>query len=628
MKFVINFVHGCQATEMTQMEATWGQIQELLMKPDTTDKMTLSEYQVASDEQKKKDKDGMAWIPCSTIDSAGARKQENMDRAYFLVLDIDSGMALEDVKTRIDGYEAVIHSSYSHTPAFPKWRVALPLAKPIPAKDIGRVFDHFQERFEQRLDAACGHDPARLYYTPACPSGAEHLFHTEHIEGKFLDGDAILKGGKSCAVSTGPAAPHPTPITLSEGVAKGGRNNAAFKIAARCFNEGLELDEVTNAVLAWNEKNVPPLDAAEVHQTVNSAMKTVATKTIETSKGIDDVVNEMNIKYAFVEKQHRIYRFKQGDFVPIESLRHQYANTGIKVRVGDSEKWQSYADVWFRSPRRRAHTDVDFVPDAEAIVDDKINRWKGWGVAPLAGDIAPWVAFMDYLFAGDPDARKWIEQWLAYPLQYPGAKLTSAVVLWSIKQGVGKSMMGETIGRLYGSHFKTISAVELHASFNGWMRDCQFILGEENSSSDQRADSNRLKGMITGNTIYVNEKYQPALELPNCVNFMFTSNHPDAFHLDDADRRFFVWEIVANRMPNEFYEKFIDWRDNCGGLSALMHHLQNLDLKGFLPKGNAHETAARLEMIHQSKSEVERWLAEALEDDAVELHLKLTHLMQ
>ena len=617
-KMKINFVESCQATGMKPEEITWDELREILKQIHRKGEMSLSDYFAASDSKKKTDKDGTAWIPCSAIDPAGKRTQANMDMTYLMVLDIDTAIQLADVKDRIGGYEAVIHSSYSHSPEHPKWRVVLPFTEPVPAKEIGKIFDSFQERFEGQLDAACGHDPSRLYYTPACPADAEHLFHYEHIEGEHLDGKAILMAGASSvyAPPVAAVAPSHASVSVSAGIAAGGRNSAAFKIAARLFGDGLDFDQVLADVLIWNERNDPPLDAKEVSQVVKSAMKTVARKVLAATTLVDAVVIEMNERFAWVRKPHQIYRFDHRDFVNIETLRHEFANVGMRVRVGDGEKWQSNADIWYRSSNRRTHTNVDFVPGAPAIVDNKINLWQGWGATAVAGDVTPWIAFMDYLFAGDPDARKWVEQWLAYPLQHPGAKLTTAIVLWSIKQGVGKSMLGDTVGKLYGNHFKTISAVELHASFNGWMRDVQFVLGEENSSSDQRADANRLKAMITGTTVFVNEKYQPALELPNCANFVFTSNHPDAFHLDDADRRFFVWEIAAARESNAFYDEFIDWRDKRGGMNALMHHLQSLDLTGFVPKGNAPMTAAKVEMISQSKSDLDRWINDTFEDGA------------
>lgn len=37
---------------------------------------------------------------------------------------------------------------------------------------------------------------------------------------------------------------------------------------------------------------------------------------------------------------------------------------------------------------------------------------------------------MWHIFRNDSESREWFEQWVAYPLQYPGSKLYSAVVLW------------------------------------------------------------------------------------------------------------------------------------------------------------------------------------------------------
>jgi len=620
LNIIVSLVDSCQDKGLCQTEDTWEALMVLLSGTEDLlrkGNMTLAEYQAASDEARKADKDGFAWIPCSARDPEAGRSQANMDMAYLLVLDIDTGMLLADVKSRIAGLEAVIHSSYSHTPEKPKWRVVLPLAAPIPAAQIGRVFDHFQEKFDGKLDASCGHDPARLYYLPACPKDAAHLFVYEHLEGQLLDGvaiasEAVATRGKERAPKA-PGKPGDG-LSLSVGVAVGSRNNEAFKRACALFEEGRPELEVTGELVSWNELNAPPLDEKELMQTIWSARKHVERKGMAAVAENDQIVGELNRLYAWVRKPCRVYRFEDGDFVSIDVLRQQYANAMVRVQVGDSTRWLTHIDVWHRSPARRTHANIDFVPGGGPVVGDDINLWKGWGVEAALGDIKPWDDMLDHLFSGHPDMRRWFEQWVAYPIQHPGEKLTTAVVLWSAKQGVGKSMVGETIGKIYGKHFRTISAAELHGQFNGWMKGCQFALGEENSSSDQRADANKLKHLITGTTIFVNEKFQPALELTNCANFLFTSNHPDAFHLDDSDRRFFVWEITGGRKPNEFYDNFIEWRDKRGGLPALMDHLQRVDLTDFLPKGNAPMTDAKQEMIRQSKSDVERWLGDTLED--------------
>lgn len=579
--------------------------------------MSMADYQMADDASRKGDKDGWAWIPCSLANPTGKRNQANMDQAFALVLDIDSGMSLDEVKRGIEGIEAFVHTSFSHTPEQPKWRIAMPLATPIPARDLGKLFDVFQIDYDGLLDSSCGHDPARLYYLPKCPKGAEALFHAEHLTGELLDAAKLITAPALIVETThgSSVVPVATYGPIEEGVSEGGRNSAAFKLAAKKFNDGMSLEAVREFMARWNDKNIPPLDEAELDRTIRSAMKKVKSDVAADTAETAAIVTEMNEQYAYVAKYNGIYRFGHCDFVKITDLRQQYANKKLKIMHEGKPKYLTYADIWLHSPNRLTYKDVNFIPGSPAIAGDTVNLWTGWGVNAVEGDMKPWHDYMAYLFPVDPEMRKWVTQWLAYPIQYPGAKLSTAVVLWSIKQGVGKSMLGETIGKLYGDNFKTITAVELHASFNGWMSNAQFILGEENASSDHRADSNRLKSLITGETVYVNEKYMPAMQLRNCANFLFTSNHPDAFHLSDTDRRFFVHEITAPRASDDFYKQFVDWRDKQGGAAALMHYLANLDLTGFESKGNAPMTESKLDMIRHSKSEVERWVSEVLDSE-------------
>lgn len=615
-ELTINLLSSCKDSQLHQQAGAWQDILQLLDGSCmSVGSMTLNEYQHASGEQRKAQKDGTCWIPCSVVDVNGNRNQANMHEAHLLVLDIDTGLPLDDVKARLNSLEAAIHSSFSHTPEHPKWRVVMPLKEPIPASDLAKLFDHFQERFGGELDASCGHDSARLYYLPACPKDAQALFHFEHMPGEWLDGRAVLCTSALEEEIT-PMTPELAELSpLTTGVAEGSRNNEAFKRSCTLFENGHSTDEVMEAMNGWNLSNSPPLTPRELARTVKSAEKRVARMVSTGSAEIEHIVDMLNKKYAWVRKHSCVYRFEHCDFVNIEKLRQEYANTKIKMNVGDSIKWVTYADVWHRSPNRRQHLNIDFMPGKPKIFEEKINQWEGWGAEARPGDITPWNEMLDHVFAGNAAMRCWFEQWLAYPLQHPGTKLTTAVVLWSIKQGVGKSMIGETMCRIYGEHGKIITAVELHSGFNNWMRAAQFILGEENSSSDRRADSNKLKVLITSDRVYLNEKYQPAIDTKNCANFMFTSNHADAFYLEDADRRYFVWEIKAERKPDAFYANFVDWRDNRGGAEALMDHLLKLDLTDFNAKGNAPVTEAKEEMIRQGKSDLERWLTDVVEDE-------------
>ncbi len=118
----------------------------------------------------------------------------------------------------------------------------------------------------------------------------------------------------------------------------------------------------------------------------------------------------------------------------------------------------------------------------------------------------------------------------------------------------------------------------------------------------------------------INEKFKPAYEIETCTNYYFTSNHPDAFFLEDEDRRYFIHQVTANKQPDAFYSALREWRFG-GGPRALFHYLLNLDVGDFNPRAAAPMTEAKEEMIRSGKSDVARWV-HALRDDGCSAYLK------
>jgi hypothetical protein len=427
----------------------------------------------------------------------------------------------------------------------------------------------------------------------------------------------IPTASKPTAAASSPA------LTLAtvNGIAVGGRNTELARHVGHLVKGGNDLERATDLSLTWNAKLAEPLTEFEVRRTVKSIFKTAERKAALSEGELEKIIVGMNRSYAFISDSARIVRLDDRSIQTKEQMRDRYSNSLVLTGPGGSSKHTTHFQAWFDSPARREHIGFTFQPGQGLIADNHINLWTGWGATPVAGDVKPWEDMLDFLFGAGTEARTWICQWIAYPLQFPGTKLKAAAVMWSSRQGVGKSLLGQTIGRLYGNHAKTISARELHDKNNSWAEDALFVLGEENSGSDRRADSNRLKQLITEDTMYIEEKYQVRHVAPNMLNFMFTSNHADAFHLEIHDRRYFVSAIDAAPKSSEFYTDFVKWRDSPAGMSALMDHLLKLDLTGFDPHGHAPMSKAKAEMIEHSKTEVERWITDAVSDDYIDKHL-------
>jgi hypothetical protein len=87
---------------------------------------------------------------------------------------------------------------------------------------------------------------------------------------------------------------------------------------------------------------------------------------------------------------------------------------------------------------------------------------------------------------------------------------------------------------IYGHNFIKIKSKDLYDTW--WAENRQFVLGDEISGSDKRAEADMMKAMITQEEVNINIKYIPQFSIPDCVNYYFTSNHADALFLEDEDR--------------------------------------------------------------------------------------------
>jgi len=304
---------------------------------------------------------------------------------------------------------------------------------------------------------------------------------------------------------------------------------------------------------------------------------------------------------------------------------HAYATVSYTEQTVKGDGEMSYkkvpaATAWLKWPLRAEASRLVYSPGSDRMVDDDgpvpaLNIWRGWGCAPVKGDVSLWKELLDHLFTGaDPEDRKYFERWCAYPIQNPGVKMYVAAVMFGIMHGTGKSLVGYMLGKIYGRNFSEISKDDLTGGNYDWAEAKQFVLGDEVTGSSKRDINDMLKKLITQEKFRVNIKYVPTFELMDMINYYFTSNHPDAFFMEDNERRYYIHEVKVGPMSEEFYSKFDEWMKRGEGPSALFYYLQNLDLGDFNPHAPARKTQARARMIADTKSDLGEWVARLLAD--------------
>src|SRR5690554_3827280 len=175
----------------------------------------------------------------------------------------------------------------------------------------------------------------------------------------------------------------------------------------------------------------------------------------------------------------------------------------------------------------------------------------------------------------------WLLKSLAYPIQHPGAKMQSAVVV-NGKQGTGNSQFFKAISRIYGDYGLTINQSAVENPRNVWLASRLFVLAEEViARKELHHVKNALKDLITGDTVYVDPKFVNPYPERNHVNLVFLSNETMPVVLEDDDRRHLVIWMPAPR--DDYFYAAVEQEIEEGGIAALHHYLLNVPLDGFSP---------------------------------------------
>lgn len=129
-----------------------------------------------------------AWSPVN-YKLGTTRGNHNVESIYLAVLDIDNGTPVEIIKEKLKGYAALIHTSFSHTAELPKYRIIVPLAKPVPAAEWPQTWTRINAYLGNVNDPATK-DAARIYFIPAKPAASAGHF-VAVMEGAWLDVDLL-----------------------------------------------------------------------------------------------------------------------------------------------------------------------------------------------------------------------------------------------------------------------------------------------------------------------------------------------------------------------------------------------------------------------------------------------------
>ena len=169
---------------------TWSALANKLAEPTVTNE-TATEYAKMSkaDQGRKKDVGGFVggYIPGNGRRIRGAVKER-----YLITLDADNPGEdfIVDLDMELGGMEYVLYSTHSHTADNPRYRVIIPVDRPMTPDEYQAVSRRIADNIGIEFFDPSTHQAERLMYWPSHPKDVKYVY--QHSEGSLVSVDTYL----------------------------------------------------------------------------------------------------------------------------------------------------------------------------------------------------------------------------------------------------------------------------------------------------------------------------------------------------------------------------------------------------------------------------------------------------
>ena len=268
------------------------------------------------------------------------------------------------------------------------------------------------------------------------------------------------------------------------------------------------------------------------------------------------------------------------------------------------------------------------IPSCSVITEENrtlVNTYVPIITKRRKGDPSPFLRHLDKLFP-DPRDREIITTYMAALVQNPGKKFQWCPMIQG-GEGNGKTLIANAMAFAVGNRYThKPTAQDLGNPFNAWMLEKLLIIIEEIFTSHKRELAERMKPMVTNETIEVQAKGIDQVTVDNRANFLTFTNHKDAIVLSVDGRRYSIFftpqqtamDLETWGMGGDYFPKLYAWMRETG-YEIVNEFLQTYDLYAeFNPAGNcqrAPQTTSSQEGYELGVGAVEQEILEAVSQD-------------
>lgn len=293
-----------------------------------------------------------------------------------------------------------------------------------------------------------------------------------------------------------------------------------------------------------------------------------------------------NNYHFFMYESATVYKIHNNEISSYKKFKETFDD--LVARDSEDKFVFNFVKLYNECQYKTKYSKFTFEPNKKEK-DDQYNLFTGF-IYDDANNyydhdiIDRYLTHLKYICNNDEKAYNYFEGWLGHIIQYPEQKNLTAMVFYSIVEGIGKNLVFDIYTELikgYSTTFRDTDA--LTDRFNGDMVGKLFVLGDEINARAQEV-ANELKNIITREKEIVELKGKDKYQVNDYKNYAFTTNNENVFKVSNSDRRFVFIECPEEKKDTEYYKKLIEFKNSPTCLKQLFNYFKNKDLSNFNPR--------------------------------------------
>jgi len=254
-----------------------------------------------------------------------------------------------------------------------------------------------------------------------------------------------------------------------------------------------------------------------------------------------------------------------------------------------------FIDSWFECPDIRTYDKIDFLPPPLEQQEHIYNSYTGIRIDKIKNynevDFSKITDHIKLLVGKDEETEtgynkkgyEYMLNYLSHMVQKIG-ELPRVALVFKGEEGTGKNIFWNLFGtKILGKEYvlETAEMEKIVGRFN--MLNQKFIIIlDETTGKDSFMNSDKLKNIITQDTIAWEQKGMQGITIRNCGRYIFLTNNDTPIKIGLTDRRFVVFEMSSEKRNNsEYFKGLVEAFNNDDVLMSFVNFLKERKIENW-----------------------------------------------